>query len=129
MTKREMLEKIENLENEVKRLNFIIKNGGENKTSIKRNLARYYYYANLEISYINAKSDEVKTLYMTCCSAHPTFTIYHDTKIEAIIKIDDMGVEWYKLDKESDILMRIPEPAEYAEKNEVTNDDGPKESN
>jgi len=112
MTKRTKA-RIEALEKEVKRLNFIIKNGGENKTCIKKRLARCYYNARLDISYINAESDEIKSLSMTCCSAHPNFTIYCDTKIEAIIKIDDLGIEWWKLDKENDILTRIPEPAGY----------------
>ena len=126
MTKKQ---RIEALEKEVKRLNFIIKNGGENKTTIKKRCEWLVWGCSLDMSYINPKDSEIKTLTIRCCDCDATSTIYKDTECVAIIKVKDYSVEWYKLDKENDILTTIPEPAEYAEKNEVTNDDGPKESN
>lgn len=42
---------------------------------------------------------------------------YKDTKREAIIKIGDV---WYKLDKPKQTIIDIPEPLEFAEKEEVT---------
>lgn len=56
----------------------------------------------------------------------PVVKIFEEDHRQAILKINDM---WFKLDKPKCTLFDIPEPAEYAEKNEVTNDDGLKESN
>lgn len=125
MTKKQ---RIEALEKEVKRLNFIIKNGGENKTAIKKTIRPLVWGCYLDVSYINPKDSEIKTLIICCCDCEATSSIYKDTEYEAIIKVKNHGVEWYKLDKKDNILIKIPEPAEFAEKtvyvrDELTKDD------
>lgn len=122
--------KIEALEKEVKRLNFIIKNGSEDKTCIDRNFDCFCGCICLTISYINPMTREVVYFdgqYMM--ARKPEAIVLKDDAYKAIIKIKDIATTWYKLDKISGDLIDIPEPAEFAEKNEVTNDDGPKESN
>lgn len=96
-------------------LKFELRNG-INKIDIQPLFDIYGYFNSYEISYVLAgQINKVRINQPFSDNRH--ITRYKDTECEAIIKIGDV---WYKLDKSKQTIIDIPEPAEFAEKEEVT---------